>query len=191
MGMKRTVSIAGVLLAAVVSAVWSVAASGESSPAIHEHSPALEQAKSQSAITPTKPLGPHKQANLPPLPFGPRDPLPRPPQVVAQVFQFAAEHPEVLAYVPCFCGCDHMGHKGNDDCFVKARNANGDVVQWEPHGTECQVCIDVGQQAMQMYSSGASVRDIRNAIEKKYAGQYQNHTPTPQPPPPAPRAATK
>ena len=133
-----------------------------------------------------KPLGPHKQANLPPLPFGPRDPLPRPTQVVAAVFQFAAEHPEILTYVPCFCGCDHMGHKGNEDCFVKSRAPNGDVVQWEPHGTECQVCIDVGQQAMQMYSSGASVRDIRAAVEKKFAGQYQNHTPTP--PPPAPSA---
>jgi len=130
----------------------------------------------------TAKYGPHKQANLPPLPFGPRDPLPRPPQVVAAVFQFAAEHPEVLSYVPCFCGCDHMGHKGNDDCFVKQRAANGDVVEWEPHGTECQVCIDVGQQSMQMYSSGASVSQIRAAVEQKYAGKYQFHTPTPQPP---------
>ena len=96
---------------------------------------------------------------------------------------FAAEHPEILDYVPCFCGCEHMGHKGNTECFVKSRAPNGDVLAWEPHGTECQVCIDVGQQAMQMYSSGASVRDIRAAVEKRFAGQYQNHTPTPQPPP--------
>jgi len=75
-----------------------------------------------------------------------------------------------------------MGHKGNEDCFVKSRAPNGDVVQWEPHGTECQVCIDVGQQAMQMYASGASVRDIRAAVDKKFAGSYQNHTPTPPPP---------
>jgi len=40
-------------------------------------------------------------------------------------------------------------------------------------------------QAMQMYSSGASVRQIRAAIEQKYAGQYQNHTPTPPAPAPA------
>jgi hypothetical protein len=184
MGIKRSLSIAAVLLAVILPAVWGVAASSSTLPD-HQHAVAPEQSKSQSAVAAqtAKPLGPHKQANLPPLPFGPRDPLPRPPQVVAQVFQFAAEHPEILAYVPCFCGCDHMGHKGNDDCFVKARAANGDVLAWEPHGTECQVCIDVGQQAMQMYSSGASVRDIRNAVEKKFAGQYQNHTPTPQPPP--------
>src|SRR3954471_24543703 len=186
MVIKRTISIAGVLLAVVVSAVWSVRASGQASalPA-HVHATPAAQSKSQSqsvAAQSAKPLAPHKQANLPPLPFGPRDPLPRPPQVVTAVFQFAAEHPEVLSYVPCFCGCDHMGHKGNDDCFVKQRAANGDVVAWEPHGSACEVCIDVAQQSMQMYSSGASVTQIRAAVEKKYAGQYQFHTPTPQPP---------
>jgi len=173
MSVKRinpVLAISTVLMAVVAAALWNVSASATASPAAAQAPAALRA------------LVPHKQANLPPLPFGPRDPLPRPPQVVAQVFQFAAEHPEVLTYVPCFCGCDHMGHKGNEDCFVKQRAANGDVVAWEPHGTECQVCIDVGQQAMQMYSSGASVASIRDAIEKKYAGTYQNHTPTPQPP---------
>jgi hypothetical protein len=177
MGVKRSVSITGVLLAVVMFGVWSVRASGQA--------PAKKVSPSTAATVASKPLAPHKQANLPPLPFGPRDPLPRPNQVVAAVFVFAAEHPEILTYVPCFCGCDHMGHKGNEDCFVKSRAPNGDVVQWEPHGTECQVCIDVGQQAMQMYSSGASVRDIRAAVEKKFAGQYQNHTMTPAPPAPS------
>ena len=166
MSASKTIAIFGGLLLVVSLSVWSVTVS----------------ATAQAAA---KPPVAHKQANLPPFPFGPRDPLPRSPQVVAAVFRFAAEHPDVLAYVPCFCGCDHMGHKGNEDCFVKSRAANGDVVQWEPHGTECQVCIDVGQQAMQMFSSGASVRQIRTAIEQKYSGQYQNHTPTPPPPAPA------
>ena len=189
MGVKRSVSIVGALLAVVVFGVWSIRASGQTAPGAtsHQHAAPAPAKSSQSVTTAAaaKPLGPHKQANLPPLPFGPRDPLPRPPQVVAAVFQFAAEHPEILTYVPCFCGCDHMGHKGNADCFVKSRASNGDVVQWEPHGTECQVCIDVGQQAMQMYASGASVRDIRAAVDKKFAGSYQNHTPTPPPPVPS------
>lgn len=175
--MKKALIIALVLGAAVGAGLWNVSASATA-------------AQQQSL---TAKFGPHKQANLPPLPFGPRDPLPRPPQVVAQVFQFAAEHPEVLSYVPCFCGCDHMGHKGNDDCFVKTRASNGDVIAWEPHGTECQVCIDVGQMSMQMHSSGASVTQIRAAVEKKFAGTYQFHTPTPMPPAkaaPAPAAAT-
>ena len=77
--------------------------------------------------------GPHPQANLPPLPFNPEPPA-RSPEVVRAAYRFAAEHPEVLSYVPCYCGCEHAGHRGSEDCFVTARDANGDVTDWEPHG---------------------------------------------------------
>ena len=103
-------------------------------------------------------------------------------ETVRAVYRFAAEHPEVLSYVPCFCGCERGGHRGNDDCFVKARNAQGDVTEWEPHGLDCAVCLDVANEAMQMHRSGASVRDIRAAIEKKWASPSAGHTPTPMPP---------
>ena len=53
---------------------------------------------------------------------------------MAAVYKFAAEHPEVLSYVPCYCGCEQSGHRGNEDCFVAARNGKGDVTEWEPHG---------------------------------------------------------
>src|SRR5262249_60212385 len=71
-------------------------------------------------------FGPHKQAVLPPLPFQGYPPA-RPAEVVGAVYKFAAEHPEVLGYVPCYCGCERSGHRGNDDCFVSARDANGAV----------------------------------------------------------------
>jgi hypothetical protein len=78
-------------------------------------------------------FGPHHQTNLPPLPFGEATPV-RPIAEVASAYTFAAEHPEVLGYVPCYCGCERQGHRGNDDCFVTRRAPNGDVVDWEPHG---------------------------------------------------------
>jgi Protein of unknown function with PCYCGC motif len=79
-------------------------------------------------------FGPHPQPNLPPLPFDYGPPA-RPAEVVRAVYKFAAEHPEVLGYVPCYCGCEREGgHRGNDDCFVAARNTAGDVTQWDPHG---------------------------------------------------------
>jgi hypothetical protein len=132
---------------------------------------------------PPVPLKPHKQANLPPLPFQAYAP-PRPPDVVRAAYVFAAEHPEILSYVPCFCGCERAGHKGNEDCFVARRDGAGDVVEWEPHGLDCAVCLDVARDAQQMYSSGASVRDIRAAIEKKWASAAARgtHTHTPEPP---------
>jgi len=64
------------------------------------------------------------------VPFAPARPMP----VVEAVFRFAADHPEVLGHIPCFCGCENRGHHDNDDCFVSARDARGRVTQWEPHG---------------------------------------------------------
>jgi len=78
-------------------------------------------------------LGPHPQENLPPLPFIPEPPA-RPMETVRAAYKFAAEHPEILSYVPCYCGCERAGHRGNEDCFVTARDAKGDVTEWEPHG---------------------------------------------------------
>src|SRR5262245_45851486 len=72
-------------------------------------------------------------ADLPPLPVTPF-PAARPAEVVRSVYSFAAKHPEVLSKVPCFCGCERMGHRQNDDCFVAARDARGRVTAWEPHG---------------------------------------------------------
>jgi hypothetical protein len=69
---------------------------------------------------------------LPPIPFQ-GYPAPRPHQVVQSVYEFAARHPEVLQYVPCYCGCEQHGHVGNDDCFVRSRDSAGRVT-WEPHG---------------------------------------------------------
>jgi len=123
----------------------------------------------------------HPQANLPPLQF-PGYPMARSTEVVTAAYRFAAEHPEVLSYVPCFCGCERSGHRGNEDCFVKARDVNGDVVEWEDHGMECAVCLDVATRARTMYSAGASVADIRTAVDKEWAARATNHTPTPDAP---------
>jgi len=70
--------------------------------------------------------------DLPPLPdIG--GPPPRPIEMVRAVFTFAARHPEILHYVPCFCGCQHAGHQNNDDCFIASREASGRP-RWDPHG---------------------------------------------------------
>ena len=73
------------------------------------------------------------RADLPPLPVTGFPPA-RPLEVVHAVFTFAADHPEVLSKMPCFCGCENRGHKHNDDCFVTGRDARGRVTGWEPHG---------------------------------------------------------
>jgi hypothetical protein len=124
---------------------------------------------------------------LPPIPYESFQ-VPRPPELIKTVYEFAAYHPEVLNYVPCYCGCESVGHKSNQSCFVKSRDAQGRVTAFDSHGTGCTVCIDVARDAMQMYNAGASVKEIRAAIEMKWAPRFPSHTPTP--PVPAGRAKT-
>lgn len=70
--------------------------------------------------------------DLPPLP-PPRAALPRPAVVVRAAYESAARHPELLAQLPCFCGCRKLGHRSNHDCFVSRRDVSGSVV-WDSHG---------------------------------------------------------
>jgi hypothetical protein len=127
-------------------------------------------------------LGPRKHAALPPIPFQGYAP-PRSHEVITAAYRFAADHPEILSYVPCFCGCERSGHGANHDCFVKQRAENGDVLAWDEHGVECAVCIDVANRSRQMFESGASVRDIRAAIDKEFGANAPGaQMPTPKPP---------
>ena len=70
---------------------------------------------------------------MPPLPYvaqtaGPAD-------LMRQAYVFAARNPDVLGYVPCYCGCGMSdGHVSNVDCFVESRAPNGAVTEWDIHG---------------------------------------------------------
>ena len=118
----------------------------------------------------------------PPLPAVGFAPV-RPMEIVRATYDFAAQHPEILQYVPCYCGCGADGHKANDSCFVAKRDPKGNVLEWDTHGFGCTICVDVAREAMQLYSSGADVHSIRAAIEKKWTpGNAAGKTPTPFPP---------
>jgi hypothetical protein len=125
------------------------------------------------------PMRPHT-GTLPALPrvsFEPSQPWP----VVQQVYEFAAKHPEVLQYVPCYCGCERVGHTANHSCFVKSRAANGRVTEWDSHGVGCAVCLTVARDAMSLFNAGHKPLAIRQAIDKKYASNFPSSTPTPRP----------
>ncbi len=123
---------------------------------------------------------PSADAQMPPLPPV-SNMVPRAPEVVRDAYIFAAQRPDILEYVPCFCGCETAGHTRNADCFVASRNEDGSVREWDTHGMACTICIDVARDAMQLSASGASTDDIRTAVERKYAA-YPRQTPTPSPP---------
>ena len=57
----------------------------------------------------------------------------RPIEVVRAMYAYAARRPDVLKYMPCYCGCERQGHSSNRDCFVKSKTAAG-VPQWDAMG---------------------------------------------------------
>jgi hypothetical protein len=169
---KQLIAIASALL--VGSLGLTVALDAEPQASGHVHAQAAPAAR---AVTPMKPhTGP-----LPALPRVGFEP-PRPMAVVQQVYEFAARHPEVLQHVPCYCGCERIGHNGNHDCFIKSRAANGRVSEWDSHGIGCTICIDVARDAMTLFNTGAKPAAIRTAIDAKYGSRFPSSTPTPRPP---------
>ena len=143
---KPTGLILGMIAAAAAIAVWTTSAPGEApwTKTKTEMTTVSTQAPVAQAARAQLPTASHDQAprrdpvatlastDLPPLPTV-QFPLPRPPEVIRSVYAFAANHPEVLSYVPCFCGCENFGHGDNHDCFVANRDAEGRVT-WEAHG---------------------------------------------------------
>lgn len=60
----------------------------------------------------------------------------RGPSAVKESYQFAVLRPDVLKYMPCYCGCgQHNGHRSNEDCFIAAMNEGGRTIAFEQHGS--------------------------------------------------------
>jgi len=60
----------------------------------------------------------------------------RGPQSVKEAYQFAALRPDVLDYMPCYCGCgQHNGHRSNRECFIANVNQGGRTIAFEQHGS--------------------------------------------------------
>lgn len=50
-----------------------------------------------------------------------------------EVYGLAVNYPEVLEKMPCYCGCDNVGHENNLDCYIADMDGEN-VMKWDPHG---------------------------------------------------------
>ena len=72
-------------------------------------------------------------------------------------YQAAAEIPQTLAQLPCYCHCDRgHGHKSLHSCFESE------------HGENCGICIGEALMAYNLQRRGVSVSEIRKQIIAAY-----------------------
>jgi hypothetical protein len=95
-------------------------------------------------------------------------------------YAFAVAHGDVLAWMPCYCGCGAMGHGSNLDCFIQRHEADG--VAFEEHASYCDVCVDIALQARSLLGRGQSLLEIRQAIDATFGGGGAPGTETALPP---------
>ena len=136
--MMRIVSSRALTAAVAFGALALAGCESRPAPASNAPPPAQQAAPPQAPAATLPPAAAQEQpvvrgykGRLPPLPSG-YVPA-RPPEVVSAVYEFAARQPQVLRYVPCFCGCERNGHQHNADCFVASREPDGRP-NWDAHG---------------------------------------------------------
>ncbi|NJL94621.1 MAG: hypothetical protein HC915_13300 [Anaerolineae bacterium] len=117
-------------------------------------------------------------------PHAVRQPLPafldNAPPTVRAAYQYAIEHPNDLAAVPCYCGCGAIGHRDNLGCFVSEFNENGQVVRYDTHGLGCGICVDIALDVQRLRAQGKSLPEVRSYIDAVY-GSFGPGTDTPFP----------
>lgn len=91
---------------------------------------------------------------------------------VAEAYIFAAQNPDKVMYLACYCGCAGMqhsdkllSHKSLKDCYIKPDGS------YEPHASECKLCNDITLKARDLLMTGFSLKDVRKKIDDEYSGR--------------------
>ena len=95
-------------------------------------------------------------------------------------YAFALARPDVLQWLPCYCGCGGMGHRSNLDCFFQRRETG--ALAFEEHASYCDICIETANLASKMIVDGASMGQIRAAVDATFGGGAAPGTDTALPP---------
>jgi hypothetical protein len=86
---------------------------------------------------------------------------------VQKAYRFAAANPDIMKSIPCYCGCDSLGHTSNYDCYVSSVDEN-EWITFEKHGLVCATCVYITQDVMQMLQDGKSPQEAKAYVDATY-----------------------
>jgi Protein of unknown function with PCYCGC motif len=138
-------------------ALFVVAAYAVPASTLPGHSVYAQWSDPQDDIPAYHPQPPAKGETLPPLMSGAQltGPFFR-EKWQAEVYKEAAQIPNVLYQLPCYCRCDRaLGHSSLHSCFEGT------------HGAICSTCAEEGAYAYKMTKLGKTPKEIRAGIERK------------------------
>jgi hypothetical protein len=90
------------------------------------------------------------------------------PIIVQEAYRFAAANPDVMKQIPCYCGCEDIGHTSNYSCYISGVDSNG-LVTYDSHALGCSICVDITQDTMRLVKQGKSVSEIKAFIDQTYS----------------------
>jgi hypothetical protein len=99
---------------------------------------------------------------------------------VGEAYRYALERPDVIQWMPCYCGCAAMEHRSNLDCFFRARMSGG-AVAFEEHASFCDICVETALLAKKRMAEGRSLAEIRAEVDSTWGGGAVPGTDTPLP----------
>ena len=82
---------------------------------------------------------------------------------IQEAYRFASANPERLKHIPCYCGCNSLGHQNNLECYL---TPSGD---YDQHAAFCGICIEITQDVMRMSREKKALTEIRFFIDEKYS----------------------
>jgi hypothetical protein len=95
-------------------------------------------------------------------------------------YEYALYHPQVIEWMPCYCGCVKLDHRSNLDCYLKPAGS-GKSTEFEQHASFCGICVQTTLLAKQLSDQGKSLQEIRQAVDQQFGGSTPG-TVTAQPP---------
>lgn len=90
------------------------------------------------------------------------------PVTVQEAYQFASVNPDVMKDIPCYCGCEDIGHTSNYDCYVSNVDDKGNIT-FDNHSLGCSICVDITQDVMRMLRDGKTPAEARAYVDATYS----------------------